>query len=263
MIKAIFFDIDGTLVPLGQEFISDRLEKDLPALQAQGIKIFVCSGRARQDLNRTGMLRGVEFDGYLTLSGQYCCDKDGAAYRDVAISPEDARGACQVLLDHPEIPALMQGNGESYLTRINDRVERIYKLIHTVPYPRRSPEWLLEGKTDQLTPFAGPGEEELFLAAMPGCASTRWHSEGIDILPRDGGKGVAIQATMERYGFTREELMAFGDGENDMPMLAQTGTSVAMGNSVDKVKAMASYVTDTARSDGISKALRHFGLLPG
>ena len=46
-----------------------------------------------------------------------------------------------------------------------------------------------------------------------------------------------------------------------MTMLALAGTSVAMGNGEERVKAMASYVTDTADNGGVSKALRHFGLL--
>ena len=70
MIKAAFFDVDGTLVGFRQNCLSDRMLADLKALQKQGIKLFICSGRALQDLERTGMLRDAEFDGYLTLGGQ-------------------------------------------------------------------------------------------------------------------------------------------------------------------------------------------------
>ena len=97
---------------------------------------------------------------------------------------------------------------------------------------------------------------------MPGCTYTRWHPMGIDVIPRDGGKDVGVRAAMERYGLSPEEVMAFGDGENDMTMLALAGTGVAMGNGDEAVKAMADYVTDTVDNGGVSKALRHFGLLP-
>ena len=262
MIKAIFFDIDGTLVSFRQKFLSDRLLADLAALRERGIKIFICSGRALQDLENTGMLRGVQFDGYVTINGQYCGDGDGTPFRDRPIDLVDMRGAYQVLLDNPTVPALLEGNGESYLTQINDRVREIYEFLHTEPYPVCPLEKLLESKVYQFVPFVPSGEEKLFLDVMPGCTYTRWHPKGIDIMPRDGGKGVGVLATMERYGFTREEVMAFGDGENDMSMMAQAGISVAMGNGEDKVKAMADHVTDTVENDGVSKALRHFGLLP-
>lgn len=262
MIKAIFFDIDGTLVSFRQKFLPDQLRADLAGLRSRGIKIFVSSGRALQDLERTGMLRGAEFDGYVTINGQFCCDGDGTPFRDRPISLEDMRGACQVLLENPDIPALLEGNGESWLTQINDRVREIYEFLHTQLYPVCPLDQLLSGKVYQFVPFVAPHEEQVFLDAMPGCTYTRWHPLGIDIMPRDGGKEVGVRAAMERYGFAPEEVMAFGDGENDMGMLALAGTGVAMGSGDDKVKAMADYVTDTVENVGVSQALRHFGLLP-
>lgn len=263
MIKAVFFDVDGTLVSFRQKFLSDQLLIDLPALRERGIKIFLSTGRALQDLERTGMLRGAEFDGYVTINGQFCCDENRMPYRDRPIDLEDMRGAYRILLDNPGIPALLEGNGESWLTQINDRVREIYEFLHTELYPVCPLEQMLEGKVYQFVPFVTPGEEKLFLDVMPGCTHTRWHPKGIDILPRDGGKGVGIQLTMEQYGFARDEVMAFGDGDNDRSMMAQAGLSVAMGNGEAHVKAMADYVTDTVENDGVSKALRHFGLLPG
>lgn len=263
MIKAVFFDIDGTLVSFKQKFLPDQLLSDLAALRERGIKTFISSGRALQDLERTGMLRGAEFDGYVTINGQFCCDGDGVPFRDRPIDLSDMRGACRVLQDNPAIPALLEGNGESYLTQINSRVREIYEFLHTGLYPVCPLEQMLTMKVYQFVPFVAPNEEQVFLDAMPGCAYTRWHPLGIDVIPRDGGKEVGVRAAMERYGFAPEEVMAFGDGENDMGMLALAGTGVAMGSGEDKVKAMADYVTDTVENIGVSQALRHFGLLPG
>lgn len=261
MIKCIFFDVDGTLVSFRQKLLSDRLMEELPALRAKGVKLFLSTGRALQDLERTGMLRGVGFDGYVTLNGQYCCDGDGVAYRDEPICLDDLRGAYRVLVENPQLPALMEGNGESYLSQINDRVREVYEFLHTQLYPVRDPAWLLEGKVYQFVPFVKPEEEKQFLDAMPHCIHTRWHSEGIDIIPRSGGKAAGVRATMERYGWAKEEVMAFGDGENDAGMLEVAGVGVAMGNAMGRLKELADYVTDSVEEEGVSKALRHFGLL--
>ncbi len=72
---------------------------------------------------------------------------------------------------------------------------------------------------------------------------------------------VGVRATMDRYGWTREDIMAFGDGENDAEMLKLAGIGVAMGNAMDSVKAIADHVTDSADDVGVSAALRHLGLL--
>ena len=62
-------------------------------------------------------------------------------------------------------------------------------------------------------------------------------------------------------GLDISETMAFGDGGNDMSMLSAAGVGVAMGNTLDKVKAEADYVTTSVDDDGIRNALLHFGVI--
>ena len=53
----------------------------------------------------------------------------------------------------------------------------------------------------------------------------------------------------------REDLMAFGDGFNDLSMLEYAGIGIAMGNAVDEVKAIADFITVSNDEDGIAIAL--------
>ncbi len=260
MIKGIFFDVDGTLVPPHGKAISDPLRADLLALRERGIKIFICTGRAKQDLASTGMLRDVGFDAYVTLNGQ-CCFDDREIYRDIPIPAEDLKNAIRVLRDNPGIAALMESNGASRINLVDDRVERVFRFLHTPIYPLAEPEWVLEQNIYQFVPLVDESEEELFFSVMPHCGHTRWHPEGVDLLPKGGRKADGVRATMERFGLEREEIMAFGDGENDDVVLSMAGLSVCMGNGVERIKAMADYVTGSVWEDGICQALRHFGLL--
>ncbi len=93
------------------------------------------------------------------------------------------------------------------------------------------------------------------------CSITSWNETGIDIIPKGGGKSAGIQKFLDENGMDASEVMAFGDGENDMDMIKFAGIGVAMGNAGDAVKAVADYVTDTVDNDGLAKALRHFGLI--
>lgn len=260
MIKGIFFDVDGTLVPAHGNALSDPLRTDLLALRANGVKLFICTGRAKQDLISTGMLRDLVFDGYITLNGQ-CCFDDKEVYRDLPICQEDLERACEVLRANPHIAALMEGNGVSYLNQVTPRVVKVFEFLHTKIYDLQPPEWMLTEKVYQFVPLIDPSEEHLFLPVMPHCTSTRWHPEGLDILPKGGSKAEGIRATMERFGLTAEEIMAFGDGENDASMLSMAGVSVAMGNSIQHIKELADYITGSVHEDGVCQALRHFGLL--
>ena len=80
-------------------------------------------------------------------------------------------------------------------------------------------------------------------------------------IPKGNGKADGIRAALERYNLKAEETIAFGDGENDIPMLQICGIGVAMGNAKQLVKDSADYVTLSVREDGVSAALRHFGLI--
>ena len=261
MIRAIFFDIDGTMVSYKNKFMSQQLRDDLFALQRAGILIFVCSGRAPQDLKSTGMLRDVVFDGYITLNGQCCYNAQGV-YRDNPLPLEDLKSAKDVLEANPELAALVEENGVTYLTCHNQRVDEVFEFLHTQKYPVMSLQRMMEHKVYQLVPLVNQEEEHLFVSVMPGCSYTRWHPLGIDVTAKGEGKADGIRATMAHYGLKPEETMAFGDGENDLTMMALVGTSVAMGGADQRVKELADYVTDTVEEEGISQALRHFGLLP-
>ena len=66
---------------------------------------------------------------------------------------------------------------------------------------------------------------------------------------------------LEKEGLKRSQVMAFGDGENDIAMIKFAGVGVSMGNGKDALKAAAEYVTTSVDDDGIYNALKHFELI--
>ena len=70
MTKAIFFDVDGTLVSFKTHQISPAVRQALQALRERGIKLFLSTGRHLAMLDPVRQV--FDFDGYVTLSGQYC-----------------------------------------------------------------------------------------------------------------------------------------------------------------------------------------------
>ena len=61
--------------------------------------------------------------------------------------------------------------------------------------------------------------------------------------------------TIIYMGYKKEEMMAFGDAQNDKSMVEYVGLGVAMGNASDELKAVANEITDTNNNDGIAKAI--------
>ena len=73
MIRAVFFDIDGTLMSLQTRTIPDGVFEALHALKEKGIRLFIATGRGKDGLK---VLADFPFDGYITLNGQFCYDAD-------------------------------------------------------------------------------------------------------------------------------------------------------------------------------------------
>lgn len=76
-----------------------------------------------------------------------------------------------------------------------------------------------------------------------------------EINNRGTNKGKGVQWLADYYRIPLAAVCAFGDYENDIPCFERAGVSVAMGNADDKLKAMATFVTDTNDNEGIAKAL--------
>ena len=74
-IRAAFFDIDGTLLPFGAQQIPADTRAALAALRRQGVGVYIATGRPPVHLPALKPLQGVEFDGFVTMNGQYCYDR--------------------------------------------------------------------------------------------------------------------------------------------------------------------------------------------
>lgn len=89
--------------------------------------------------------------------------------------------------------------------------------------------------------------------------SQSWHNN-VEIMNKGVAKGVAVKNLAESLGVKREEIICFGDNENDISMLEYAGLGIAMGNSENLVKERADYVTLTNDENGVAAALEKFVL---
>ena len=256
-IKAIFFDIDRTLMSHteGIKQIPPSARRALQRLKEQGIRIYIATGRHTLEMKNLP-LEGLEFDGYITLNGQLCLDGDFRPLYKNTLQGEDAE-ALLSLFNEKEYPVILVEEKEMYLNCVNDYVRRVQ---HDVTSPLPPVKAYSGGEIYMAAVFLPDGAKEL-RERFPSLRIVHWHHHAADILPADGGKAVGMRAIMERLGIDRSEVMAFGDEENDIDMIRFAGIGVAMGNASDPVKQAADFVTDHIDEDGVEKALRHYGLL--
>lgn len=257
MIKAIFFDIDGTLVSFRTHTISDSTMDCLCRLHEKGIRLFIASGRHRLTMDN---LSGFPFDGYVAMNGALVT-VDGKTISKTPIDPETARNIA-LTADGDGIPCVTYGEDTVAVNMRNSLTEKIFSMIKLPQIPDITCMKMTEGPVFQFTIFADKDTEDRLLKKFEDrLEPSRWHPLFMDLNPKGLSKSDGIDAVLRHFGFRREESMAFGDGGNDISMLKAAGTGIAMGNASEDVMHAADYVTASVDDEGIAKALAHFGVL--
>lgn len=262
MIKALFLDIDGTLVSFETHSIPASTIEALAAAKAKGIHIFIATGRPGVIINNISALQERNLiDGYITMNGGYCFVGKEIIYKS-AIPPADVQTIMQYCVDR-NIPCIVVDEHDVWACHPNEMVKQIFNDYLKVDIiPIKTPEEAIQGKDIfQMTPFITEDEEKEILPSIPNCEIGRWFPAFTDITAKGNTKQRGIDEIIRHFNIRLDETMAFGDGGNDISMLRHAAIGVAMGNAKEDVKAVADYVTDSVDNDGITNALKHFGVI--
>lgn len=258
-IRAAFFDIDGTLAAMGSHKVPESTRTALKRLRERGISVILSTGRHGQEVEQEQILAGLSFDGAVWLNGQFC-ELGGEVILENYI-PGPQLGALKQFLEERQCSCVFLERDEIYCNMVNERIIQEQAKIGTAVPPVRDLEGIEDRKVFQAIPYINAEEEEELLKRVPDCRITRWGDAVVDLISGEGGKEKGIRAVYTAMDIKPEEVMAFGDGENDISMLELAGIGVAMGNAIDEVKKVADYVTDDIEQDGIYNALVYFGLI--
>lgn len=259
MIKALFFDIDGTLVSFNTHIIPQSTVDALREAKARGVKVYISTGRPVDFINNLSQIESL-IDGYITTTGALC------------IVGNEKFGCHSISKDNVDkiIAAARRWNkscivvGAEHTGVVNDSDEltRAFRIGLNLQYDFYPLEEVLKEPILQISPFFDDKEEAEVMSEVNDCVSSRWHPAFTDITNIDADKGKALLAMCRHEGFKVDETMAFGDGGNDLPIIKQAGIGVAMGNARDAVKAVANYVTTSVDDNGVRNALQHFNIIP-
>ena len=180
MIKAIFFDIDGTLLSHRTRTIPQSTQIALKRLRERGIYTFIATGRHISEMKDLP-LDNLEFDGYITLNGQYCYNKNEVIY-DLPIDQQDIHNIIQ-LIENDSFPCIFVEKELMYINYHNQAVQIVQDAIST-PLPDIND--LKRGYDNpiyQVIPYDITQDDEAkILEAMPHCKKTSWHDLETDVI---------------------------------------------------------------------------------
>ncbi|WP_112180648.1 MULTISPECIES: Cof-type HAD-IIB family hydrolase [Paraliobacillus] len=255
--SVIFFDIDGTLLDHDKKLPVSAKEAVFE-LKKQGHIVAIATGRA--PFMYADLREELEIDTYVSYNGQYVVVNGEVVYGQPLDVPSLVElTAVGLTNDHP-IVYMDEVDMKANVPTHEHIVESIASL--KIDYlPSHDPDYYKERNIYQSLFFCTEGEEEQYRAKFPAFDFVRWHPVAVDVLPKGGSKANGIKQAMKAIGIAKENQYAFGDGLNDLEMLASITNSVAMGNAKEEVKAVSKYVTKDVDQDGIVHGLKLVGLI--
>lgn len=258
MIKALLLDVDGTLLSFETHAVSQSSIDALRKAHDRGIKIVIATGRSACDLRE---IESVPYDGIIALNGADCILHDGTVIRRGPIPDKDFKKAMEIAREFDFAVALELDEG-IFVNRLTPIVEKIARIVeHPVPPVVDIEEMFGKKECCQLCFYFDDETERKVMPLLPTLSSSRWHPLFADINVAGTSKAAGLSLFADYYKIEPLEIMACGDGGNDIPMLKAAGIGVAMGNASEQVKSVADFVTDTVDDNGLCKVLKRFGLI--
>ncbi len=127
MVKALFLDIDGTVLSHRQGKVPESAIDAISQLREQGIKVFAATGRHILELEQLP-LQDISFDGYVTLNGQICLDGNKALVYDFPIVEEDTK-TLVTMFEQRQTPIMIVEQNAMYINFVDEKVRLAQKEI--------------------------------------------------------------------------------------------------------------------------------------
>lgn len=260
--RLIVLDIDGTLTDSKKQ-ITERTLQVLYRAQERGVKVVLASGRPVYGIHKVAQtLKLSEYGGYILAFNGGVITECGSGRR--LFSKDLPEGMVKILQDCADefgLPmvtyegdcAITQCPEDFYIQKeaaINGlNVRRIENLGDYVNFPVT--KCIITGDGARLAEV-----EPLMQKKFEGELSI-YRSEPffLEIMPLGIDKAQSIAKLLELLSMDREEMIAFGDGHNDVTMIEFAGLGAAMDNAQPKVKEKADYISLSNDEDGVAYAI--------
>lgn len=255
--KLILFDVDGTLYDNANKEIPTSTIEALRALKQQGHELAVATGRAYYMLYSIDAIHDL-IDHYILINGQHIIANGKTIYEDVVPFP-----LLQQLvksMDQRKITYGFQSSETEALNHLNPEVIHSFEQLN-LNLPKEDPLFHLYHDVFQMWCFCNPEQALELQAENPDFTFVKWMHVGYDVVKTGNSKGKGLHQLKDHLGYDIEDVVAFGDGDNDIEMCQEAGLSIAMGNGTNRLKEVADEVTEPVNQHGIANALKRHHLI--
>ena len=272
-IKIIGLDLDGTLLNDKKE-ITSRTKDVLTKAMAAGVIVLPATGRPLSGVPEELLeLPGIRYA--LTANGARIVDtKENKILWEKLVPADISRRILKIMEDYDTLREICY-EGKSFAEA--DNLRNIGKYITDKPMA----EYVLRTRTavpdlwDKVEKMQDRGmdkvqgvfavheekqEAHARIMELGELSVSGAMGNNLEVNAPGINKGAGLLKLGELLGIEKEEIAAFGDGNNDLQMIEMAGFGVAMDNGLPEVKKIADYITDTNNEDGVAKVIERFVL---
>lgn len=268
MIKLVAIDLDGTLLN-EEKKISEENKQALAKAKEQGVKIVLCTGRPlaamAHYLQELGLVDEGDFS--ITFNGGLVQKNDTGEIIEKKVMEVADIHRLYELAQQLELPLDVLSDNVVLQLPSAPKKQSLYNVLNKLLQFQPAS---LSDITDQFVlnkaVIAYPQEElDPKIKEIPASFHEKYEiiktrSMLLEFMPKGVTKAYGISLLAKDLGLEKEEIMAIGDEENDLPMIEYAGLGVAMANAVPFVKEAANYVTASNEENGVAEAIKKFVL---
>ncbi|XP_027331314.1 endoribonuclease YBEY, chloroplastic [Abrus precatorius] len=268
----IFCDMDGTLLNSKSQ-ISSTTVKALREASSRGVKIVIATGKARPAvIDIFKMVDLVGKDGIVSelspgvfLQGLLVYGRQGREILRSNLDPNVCREACLYSLES-NVPLIAFCEGRCLTLFDNPLVDSLHTVYHE-PKAEVMPsiEHLLAAADIQKMIFLDTDQRVADTLRPYWSDATKGRAtvvqavpDMLEIVPLGTSKGNGVKVLLDHLGVTANEIMAIGDGENDVEMVELASLGIALSNGAEKTKAVANVIGLSNDEDGVADAIYRF-----
>ena len=271
--KLVFLDIDGTLTPAGSNMPPESAMKAIRKAQANGHRVFLCTGRNPAML---APVLALGFEGAVAAAGGYVFAGDEVLF-DCPMPREDFETGMRLLRENgvfrtieakdatwgdEDLGDFLTGadGGSSELVRWRRALAEQLSIRPMSGYDGRPVYKIVFmcKKESQLLPARQALEKDYVFVVQDLAAH---HCLNGELINRKFDKGRGVRIVAERFGIPIEDTVGFGDSMNDLEMIETVGTSVCMDNGSPLLKKKSALVCPSVEADGLAWAFEKLGLV--
>lgn len=263
MVKMVAVDMDGTFLDDKKQYNSPRFLALYHQLKARNIKFVVASGNQYYQLKSFFPDIASEI-AFVAENGAWIIDRDEELFCG-AFSRSDINAVIDTLQNghYPGLRYLLCGRNSAYYFDETDE-KWLAKMRHYCHRLKKIGS-LDEVQDDKLFKFAlnlsddyvEPLMADITRLHQGAAAATSSGHGSVDLIVPGNHKAHGLDLLAKRWGISHDEVLAFGDGGNDLEMLKQSAFSFAMENAPQRVKESARYLAPHNNEQGVLQVIEH------